>query len=124
MPSDSTIELHMASTQDAPPSPLLGMVLALVGLAWLAENLGVEPDRVLGTLWPWPLLLLVLGVTLLAGSSPHSVGRGLGLIVAGLVVWAGRAHLLPVPFWHLVAPVLLAAAGGLLLWRSISRRGD
>jgi len=112
----------MVRTQDAPPSPLLGLVLALVGLAWLAENLGVEPGHVLGSLWPWPLLLLILGVALLAGGRPHSVGRGVALIGAGLLVWASRAHLLPVPFWHVVAPALLAAAGGLLLWRSISRR--
>jgi hypothetical protein len=101
---------------------LLGVVLALVGLAWLAENLGYEPGHVVGALWPWPLLLLILGVTLLAGRRPHSVGRGVALIVAGLLVWASREHLLPVPFWHIVAPSLLVAAGAVVLWRSITRR--
>lgn len=114
----------MARAQDAPASPLLGVVLALIGLAWLGENLGFEPGRLLGTLWPWPLLLLVLGISFLAGRRPHSVGRGVVLIGAGLLVWASREHLLPVPFWHVVAPTLLMALGAGLLWRSITRREE
>lgn len=114
----------MPRTQDAPAAPLLGLVLALVGLAWLGENLGFAPGHVLGSLWPWPLLLLILGVSVLLGGRQHSVGRGLALIAAGLVVWASRERLLPVPFWHLLAPALLVAAGGIVLWRSIARRAD
>jgi hypothetical protein len=107
----------MAEAKGAAVSPMLGLVLALVGLAWLGGNLGIEPSRVLGALWPWPLILLIFGVAVLIGRQQHSVTRGLALIVTAMVVWASRERLVPVPFWHVVAPTLLAVAGSVMVWR-------
>jgi hypothetical protein len=97
-------------------------VLILVGLAWLASNLGMEPGRLLGQLWPWPLILMALGFAVLLGRGEHRAVRGLGLILAGCLVWASREHLLPVPFWHVLAPSLLVLVGGAVIWRSFNRR--
>jgi hypothetical protein len=96
-------------------------VLTLVGLGWLGSNLGVDPSRVLGALWPWPLFLLILGVAVLLGGR-RNTGRGLALLVAGVLVWASRAHMLPLPYAHVVAPVLLVVVGGVLIWRSMDQR--
>jgi hypothetical protein len=105
-------------------SPTLGWVIALVGLGWLGSNLGVDPSRVLGALWPWPLFLLILGVAVLLGGGKSNIGRGVTLILAGVLVWAARTHMFPLPYAHVVAPGLMVVIGGWMVWRAMEPRSE
>jgi hypothetical protein len=118
---DEVTDMRLAELHE--PSPALGLVLILIAVAWLGENLHVEPGRLLGPLWPWPLFLIVLGVAAFTARSESSFPRGLALILGGILVWVSRAHLLPVPFWNILAPLLVGLVGGIVMWRAM-RRGD
>jgi hypothetical protein len=118
---DEVTDMRLAELHEA--SPVLGLILILIAVAWLGENLHLEPGRLLGPLWPWPLLLIVLGVAAFTARTESSFPRGLALILGGVLVWASRAQLLPVPFWNILAPLLVGLVGGIVMWRT-TRRGD
>ena len=118
---DKVTDMRLAELHE--PSPVLGSVLILIAVGWLAENLHFEPGRLLGPLWPWPLLLIVLGVAAFTARSESSFPRGLALILGGILVWLSRAQLLPVPFWNILAPLLLGIIGGIVMLRAM-RQGD
>ena len=118
---DEVTDMRLAELNE--PSPALGLVLTLIAVAWLGENLHLEPGRLLGPLWPWPLFLILLGVTAFTARSESSFARGLALILGGILVWASRAQLLPVPFWNILAPLALGLVGGIVMWRAM-RQGD
>lgn len=73
------------------------LVLIVIGLAFLAENLGILPGSVWMALWRlWPVWLIVAGLDLLLGRRTHwgswVVGGVAILLVAGTV---GYASLFP-----------------------------
>jgi hypothetical protein len=93
---------------------ILGLTFTFVGACWLGGNFGVEPGRVLGPLWPWPLILFMIGFAVLLGRTPHSVPRGLALVLGGVLVWVSRESTVPVPHWNVLAPMLLILVGGVI----------
>ncbi|PYT99650.1 MAG: hypothetical protein DMG38_10865 [Acidobacteria bacterium] len=107
---------------------LIGAIVALVGLAFLLDNLGIIA---IGKLWQfWPMALVIVGG--LNFTSRHRAW-GTFLILAGVVLqlneW-GKIHLGWAQFW----PLLLIALGLFIFWGSLewknkpfpasSREGD
>jgi hypothetical protein len=98
---------------------VFGVALVLLGGYFLFDQLGmVELD--LPWRW-WPLILVAMGLARVA--SPGDEGRrgGVWLIVIGLWLlanfhgWAGLT-------WESSWPLLLVAAGAMIVWRSVSER--
>jgi hypothetical protein len=114
---------HPEGTRTRPPaSPIVGALLILVGLTWLAGNLGFdEVYQVLRQLWPG--ILILLGIAVLFQRRPDKVVLGLGLILAGAWVWAGQLHLLRVPFGAVFGPTIVVLIGGSIIWRAFHRPG-
>lgn len=120
------MNLEPSGPERARPRPLgvtvFGLLIVLVGLAWLAGNLGFDVGwLILRRLWP--TVLVVLGLVLLLQRRSDRVVPGLVLLVGGLWVWVSEEHLLSVSFWALLAPVLLVLVGASVVWRAFTRTG-
>ena len=95
-----------------------GLIIALIGVAWLLYDMGVIPFN--PVLRYWPVVLIVFGVMNVASQS----GRFFGflLILAGAFLQLnklGLTHLTVADIW----PVALIAVGLLLMWASLETRG-
>ena len=90
----------------------LGGIVTIVAAMWILDRVGaVELERLFGY---WPFLLLVLGAALLLG--PRA---GLLLIAAGgLILFLRLDSVSLVEAW----PLVLVAAGSILVWRSFGRK--
>lgn len=97
---------------------ILGLTFTFVGACWLGGNLGVDPGRVLGVLWPWPLILFMIGFAVLLGRTPYSITRGLALVLGGVLVWVARESAVQLPHWDVLAPGLLVLVGLVITWYS------
>ena len=104
------------------PGSIAGVLLVLVGLIWLAGNLGFELAHDVLTSF-WPLILVIVGVSVLLQRRQEHVVLGLGLILAGGWLWARVQHLVTVPFWAVFPPTLLVLIGGSVIWRAFFQPG-
>lgn len=108
----------------ATPQIVLGLVVVAFGLVLTAGNFGwVEADRVIDLArhyWPLALVLLGLGKILQSDSSSGRITGGVFVLIGG---WLTAEQVYPIPirirFWDWW-PVLLIAAGALILLRSRS----
>jgi hypothetical protein len=114
---------HPEGTRTRPPaSPIVGVLFILVGLTWLAGNLGF--DEVYQVLHQsWPGILVLLGIALLFQRRHDKVVLGLGLILGGAWVWASQMHLLHVPLAAVIGPTVIILIGGSMIWRAFHRPG-
>lgn len=104
------------------PQAVLGGAVVVVGLALLAENLGLaDADRILRL---WPLAVMAVGVTKLLAPQARRSSRVFGglLTLAGGALAAERIFGLPIDFdaWW---PLVLIGFGVLLLSRAMGRGG-
>jgi hypothetical protein len=95
-----------------------GVILIALGVFFLLFNLGlVEMD--LPWEW-WPLILVAIGAGKLIGAADHDERRGgLWMILLGawlLINFLGLFGL----GWHNSWPLLIVAAGGMMVWKSIA----
>jgi hypothetical protein len=101
---------------------IAGVLLMVVGLTWLAGNLGfLDADELLRQLWPLVLIFLGLG-RLLQRRHDHVI-LGLVLIAAGVYAFAYEQHWLRVEFWKLFGPTVTVLVGGSVIWRAFRRPG-
>lgn len=95
----------------------LGVAILLLGVLWTLDNLNIlESEPILG--W-WPLILIAVGATKLAGwggpANPVAGGLWLGF---GIVLLLMTQRLLPWRIWELW-PIFLIAFGGAVVWRAL-----
>jgi predicted membrane protein len=98
----------------------IGLILAGIGAVLLLQNLGFIPDQ---DLWDfWPVILIVAGVSR-AASAYGATGRMWGgvIAVAGIVVLLANLGFIHHNIWTFFWPVVLIAAGALLLVRGLER---
>jgi hypothetical protein len=94
----------------------IGLLLVLFGLTALAGALGFTVlNHALRDLWPWPLILILIGGYLLLRAKGQMVS-GLLLILAGAWTWARHQGLLDVPFSAVFWPLVVVLIGGSMLW--------
>jgi hypothetical protein len=102
------------------PQAVLGVGIVVVGLVFLADNLGWAATR--GYLRWWPLLIVALGLTKLAQPGDRS-GRLLGglILLVGAWLTADEVFNLTIEFedWW---PVLLVALGLVIVIRAFGAR--
>ena len=91
--------------------PALGIILVLIGCAFLFRNLGWIPD-ITRHIFSWPNILLLIGVGFLLSGKPKPA---LVLILIGAFFWTQR-------FWHfdmsLFWPAILIVLGIMFLLRN------
>lgn len=104
------------------PQAVLGLGIVIIGMIFLADNLGWADTR--GVLRWWPLLVVALGLTKLAQPGDKS-GRMLGAIIVLIGAWltADRVFNLSIDFedWW---PVLIVALGAVIVFRAFSARSE
>jgi hypothetical protein len=98
-----------------------GVVLMLVGVAFLAERLGLAPDWSLNYQW-WPLLVAILGVArLIHPRSARAVGSGVLMLLmsAWFFIASNDWHGLT---WNNSWPLALVAVGLSMVAHAIAAR--
>jgi predicted membrane protein len=99
---------------------VIGLLIALVGAAYLLVNLEVVPAG--EVLVYWPSLIVAVGLVKLVsrGSAPERVFGSLLVLAGGLL----QAHTLGylTLTWSLVWPIAVVVIGLHLIWASLARR--
>jgi hypothetical protein len=113
-------------SQRGPHQVVLGLLVIAIGVLFLLDNLGVIAFR--HAVAFWPLALIAGGAVLAAGGGYRESRRGRGrrsnrkagviLMIVGLVLLLQRLGLMDLS-WRIVWPVMLMAAGGLILYRTL-----
>ncbi len=93
---------------------LFGIVLIVFGTLWMLEKLGVFPKSVSELVISWQSLLIVIGIISLINGNETS---GWILILIGGVFVVPQLFDIPWAFRRLTWPVLLVAAGVVILLR-------
>lgn len=98
------------------PQAVIGLCVAIVGVALTAENLGVmDAGRILGL---WPLVVVVVGLTMFRRAADDRARWWAGfVVVAGLWLTAGRVFGLPVRL-SVLFPIGLVALGVMMVRRA------
>lgn len=96
-----------------------GVILIALGVFFLLFNLGmVEMD--LPWEW-WPLILVAIGAGRLVTADNHDERRsGLWMILIGVWLLINFQHLFGLS-WHNSWPLLIIAAGGMIVWQAMDR---
>jgi hypothetical protein len=96
---------------------LFGAVVLTLGLAWTADNLGfLDADSILRY---WPALVMLVGVARLTGlAGPRHTMSGVLFTLFGAWMLANELGYIRISVFNLW-PVLLIAAGGILVWKSM-----
>lgn len=99
-----------------------GLSIILIGTIVLLQNLKVIQFQYWPELWGglWALLLVVAGVTAMAGRRKI---WGALLLVAGAAIALWNFHVVDVDLWDVFWPVLLVAGGIAVLFPSLRRGG-
>jgi hypothetical protein len=113
-----------------PPAPrrpfaglVLGLLILLFGLTWLADALGFEQVHdALRDFWPWPAILVLIGFSLIIRTNRRVV-PGLILILLGAALWARNESLVNVPLPLVFGPALVVLVGASVLWRALVQPG-
>ena len=92
---------------------VFGVIIILVGVVLLLYNMNVIPAQVENVLISWPMLLITLG--LINISERRSWLQGAILLAIGVFFILPRIYWFPFNFQQLFWPVLLIAAGVLIL---------
>jgi hypothetical protein len=101
---------------------LVGLILTFIGLAMLADRMGLSGIHLTGK-W-WPFVLIAFGLArLLAPSAPRKGQRrsrwtGIWLVYLGLWFFVNEFRVLG--FWYNTSwPLLIVGAGIGMIWRAI-----
>lgn len=94
---------------------VLGIIILLIGVVFLADNLGVLTPNVKDIIISWPMLLVAIGLINIFGR--HSFVSGTILILIGVFFLLPNIFCLPHNFTRLFWPLLLIAAGILIITR-------
>lgn len=97
-----------------------GLLIMLLGLVWLAGNLGFTEARELLHQY-WPVVLILAGLALLLNRRHDQVLMAIILMVAGGWAFAVRQQWVHVGFWAVFAPLMVMLMGGSVLWRAFHR---
>lgn len=107
------------SEGSVPVRLIVGLLVAALGLIFLAENLGLADGRDLFERF-WPAAFVAVGVAMLLqprSSGPHRAWGALP-IVAGCWIYAYQQEWIDVAFWDLFFPFVMLAFGASLVWRA------
>jgi hypothetical protein len=101
--------------------PLFGLVLVTLGTLWTLDNLGLlEAEPLLD--W-WPVLLVLLGLTRIAGlGGRRSPVGGTILTLLGVLLLAATTDVVDLSFADLW-PLVLIGIGASILWRAFGGAG-
>ncbi|HEU4485503.1 MAG TPA: DUF5668 domain-containing protein [Povalibacter sp.] len=97
---------------------MVGLWVIALGAMFLAGNLGwIDTHRAFRLFWP--LLLILIGTSLVAQDRNRRTLR-LGWILIGIGVWtfASKIGWVTVSFWQLLFPMALLSVGGWLVYRA------
>lgn len=97
-----------------------GVLIMLVGVVWLAGNLGFTDARELLHQY-WPLALVIAGLTFLLNRRHDQALMGLVMVIGGAWGFAVKQQWVHVGFWAVFAPLILMLMGGSVLWRAFHR---
>lgn len=100
---------------------LVGLWVIALGGIFLAGNLGWIDTHQAFRLF-WPLLLILVGTSLVVQDSAQRSTHRWGWILIGIGAWifASKIGWVAVSFWQLVFPLMLLGVGGLLVWRAFN----
>lgn len=99
----------------APHQVVLGLAVIVIGVLFLLDNLGfIAFGHAIGF---WPLGLVAGGAILMAGGRDGRKGGAI-LVVVGLALMLQRFGLMDIS-WRVVWPLMMMAAGGLILYRTL-----
>jgi predicted membrane protein len=94
-----------------------GLILIILGVLFLFDQLGeIDFGEIVSTYWP--VVFIVLGLSILAGSGFRSAGPGLFFILFGAFFLLMRLEILHHSLWH-YWPVFVIAAGLWILLRPV-----
>lgn len=94
-----------------------GLILIILGVLFLFDQLGeIDFGEIVSTYWP--VIFIVLGLSILAGSGFRSAGPGLFFILFGAFFLLMRLEILHRSLWH-YWPVFVIAAGLWILLRPV-----
>lgn len=100
---------------------ILGIVLILIGIAFVSKTLDLFPQNVLHHIFSWQMILIVLGVIFI--TTRQNTTTGLILLILGLVFLIPNFVDISYPIRQIFWPVLLIAIGVYIILRStISRK--
>jgi hypothetical protein len=105
-------------SQRAPHQIVLGLMVIAIGVLFLLDNLGVIAfNRGIAI---WPLGLIGGGAVLAATGGRRGSSRkgGVIMMIVGAVLLLQRLGLMDIS-WRVVWPLMMVAAGGLILYRTL-----
>ena len=88
---------------------IIGIVLILIGAAFIAKTLDIFPYRVTRYIFTWEMILIVLGIIFI--STRENKSTGVILLIIGLVFWVPDIVHIPYPFRRLFWPIALIVIG-------------
>lgn len=87
-----------------------GLILVILGIAFLLTNLGILSDNFVGTYWPAALVIFGLVIAFTGGHFGKKLWGGF-LTLFGLGLLANNLGYIHTPFWHLFWPLILIFLG-------------
>ena len=113
MENNENVTVHTARNRK---SLTFGLIVVLLGLAWLLHNFGMISDMTWDIIFSWQMLLIAIGVVNVANDS----SRGIGwiLIAIGGFFLVSDVFDLPTTFRHVFWPALLILIGLVLIFGS------
>ena len=105
-------------------SLVVGLLVLVLGLAWLMRNFGLISENLWDVLFSWQMLLIAIGIVNISNDSSRGVGYI--LVAIGGFFMVSEYYDLPASFRHVFWPSLLIIIGPVLIFGSgrIFRRRD
>jgi predicted membrane protein len=98
-----------------------GLILVVFGVLFLLDRIGgLDFGTLIGTYWP--VIIIILGVSILIGNGFRRPGAGLFFIVLGGLFLLNSLDLLAYDVWEYMWPVLIILVGLWILFRGVFRR--
>lgn len=98
---------------------IIGIVLILIGVAFIGRTLGFFPHRIMHYIFTWEMILIVLGIVFI--STRENKTTGWILLIIGLLFWMPEVMDIPYSFTHIIRrlfwPIALIAVGVLIVAR-------
>jgi len=98
-----------------------GLMLIILGVLFLLDQLGEIDFGEIVSIY-WPVIFIVIGLSILIGSGFHGAGSGLFFILFGAFFLLMRLEILHHSLWH-YWPVFIIAAGLWILLRPALEKG-
>ena len=97
-----------------------GLVLVIVGALFLADRMGgFDFGTMIGDYWP--VIFIVLGLSILIGSGFRRPGTGVFFIVFGIIFLLSQLDILEYDVWEYIWPAAIILVGLWLLLRPVFR---